>query len=221
MRVVIADDQLLIRDSLKTLLETRNHEVVGLAGNGKEAVSMAHELRPDLVLMDLVMPEMDGLKATQLISSQLEDVKVVILTGSTKDGHFFDAIKAGAEGYLFKNIDAERFFHLIDGISRGEQPALPLPSTDPLVTPLDVKQVEPRHDPDALTARERQVLRAMVDGVTTNRALAGHLGVSENTVKFHVRNILDKFDLNNRAQAVSYAVRHGLVEASMIRPRSS
>ena len=214
MRVVIADDHLLFRDSLKSLLETRGHEVVGLAGNGKEAVTMARGLQPDLVLMDLAMPEMDGLTATKLISSELENVKVVVLTASSEDEHLFEAIKAGAEGYLLKDLEAERFFALIDGVSRGEPALTPLLARKLLAelkSPSDKSRKE--EDPDALTAREMEVLEAMVSGVTTNRALAGHLGVSENTVKFHVRNILDKLHLHNRAQVVSYALRHGIVDA--------
>ena len=213
MRVVIADDHLLFRDSMKSLLETRDHEVVGLAGNGKEALTLARGLRPDLVLMDLKMPEMDGLTATKLISTELKDVKVVVLTASSEDDDLFEAIKAGAEGYLLKDLEAERFFALIDGISRGEPALTPLLARKLLAelkNPTEKRRRE--NDPDALTAREMEVLEALVNGITTNRSLAAHLGVSENTVKFHVRNILDKLHLHNRAQVVSYALRHGIVE---------
>ncbi|MEM7582520.1 MAG: response regulator transcription factor [Acidobacteriota bacterium] len=219
MRIVIADDHLLFRDSLKSLIETRcienqEHEVVGLAGTGREAVDIAHSTAPDIVLMDLTMPDMDGLEATRVITSELPDVKVVVLTASHDDDDLFEAIKAGAEGYLLKDLEAERFFSLLEGVSRGE-PAL----TPFLARRLLTELKNPRtgatkaEDPDALTQREKEVLEAMVRGITTNRSLAKHLGVSENTIKFHMRNILDKLHLHNRAQVVSYALRHGVVEA--------
>ncbi len=212
MRLLIADDHALFRDSLRSLLTARGVEVVGEAGNGKEAVTLARQLRPDIVLMDLTMPEMDGLAATRLISAELDDVKVVVLTASSEDEDLFDAIKSGAEGYLLKDLEADRFFALLDGVARGEPALTPLLARK-LLTEFAHPKASPKKDkdPDALTAREMEVLESMVQGVTTNRALARQLGVSENTVKFHVRNILDKLHLHNRAQVVSYALRHGIV----------
>lgn len=212
MRLVIADDHALFRDSLKSLLVARGIEVVGEAGNGEEAVTLARQLRPDIVLMDLSMPDMDGLAATRLISAELPEVKVVVVTASSEDEDLFEAIKSGAEGYLLKDLEADRFFTLLKGVERGEPALTPL-----LARKLLNEFAKPKSpnndlkDPDALTSREMEVLEAMVAGVTTNRSLAKYLGVSENTVKFHVRNILDKLHLHNRAQVVSYALRHGIV----------
>ena len=213
MRVVIADDHALFRDSLRSLLSARGIEVVGEAADGEEAIELARRQRPDIVLMDLAMPHLDGLAATKVIRAELEDVKVVVVTASGEDDDLFEAIKAGADGYLLKDLHADRFFDLLEGVARGE----------PALTPLLARKVlhefaRPRgesrrdKDPDALTARELEVLETMVEGVTTNRTLAKRLGVSENTVKFHVRNILDKLHLHNRAQVVGYALRHGIVQ---------
>lgn len=213
MKILIADDHTLFRDSLRSLLEAHGLEVVGEARNGREAVDLARRLKPEVVLMDLSMPEMDGLAATRLISADQPEVKVVVLTASDEDSKLFEAIKSGAQGYLLKNLESEDFFNLLDGVSRGE-PAL----TPALARKLLQEFARPAQpptapqDPDALTDREREVLELLVNGVTSNRKLAKQLGVSENTVKFHVRNILDKLHLHNRAQVVSYAIRNRIVE---------
>src|SRR5919204_3824887 len=123
MRVLIADDHPLFRDGLRSLLEARTIEVVGEAKNGREAVDQARRLRPDVVLMDLSMPELNGLAATRLLSAELPEVKVVILTASEDDADLFEAIKSGAQGYIFKNLASDEFFRLLEGVERGE-PAL-------------------------------------------------------------------------------------------------
>lgn len=208
MRILIADDHPLFRDGLRSLLTAQGHEVVGEAKNGLEAVSMAREIAPEMVLMDLSMPEMDGLAATKRITAELPDVRVVILTASESDALLFDAIKSGAQGYLLKNLEADDFFALLDRAANGE-PAF----TPALARKLLVEFAKPAEAPaatsdeDALTAREREVLELMVEGVVSNRKLAKRLDLSENTVKFHVRNILDKLRLHNRAEAVGYALR--------------
>lgn len=213
MNVLIADDHALFRDSLRSLLEAHGLTVLGEARNGREAVELARKLKPEVVLMDLSMPEMDGLAATRLISADQPEVKVVVLTASDEDAKLFEAIKSGAQGYLLKNLESNEFFTLLEGINRGE-PAL----TPALARKLLQEFAKPsasqsqHHDPDALTERELEVLELLVQGITSNRKLAKHLGVSENTVKFHVRNILDKLHLHNRAQVVSYAIRNRIVE---------
>ncbi len=210
MKIVIADDHSLFRESLRTLLEARGHEVVGEASNGEEAVERSKEKKPDVVLMDLAMPVLDGLSAIKVMAAEQPEVKVVALTASEDDRMLFDAIKSGAQGYLLKNLDADEFFSLLDGVERGE-PAL-TPALARKLLKEFAKPGQAKDSPDALTDRELDVLRCLVDGVTSNRKLAERLGVSENTVKFHVRNILDKLHLNNRAQAVSFALRHRIVE---------
>jgi DNA-binding NarL/FixJ family response regulator len=214
MRVLIADDHALFRDSLRSLLSANDIEVVGEAGNGEEAVKLAWELKPDVVLMDLMMPEVDGLEATKQLAAELPDVKVVVLTASEDEEHLFEAIKAGAKGYLLKDLEAEQFFELLRGVEKGEPaltPTLARRLLDEFAKP--TRRESQHYDPDALTAREQEVLELMVRGVTSNRKLAQELNVSENTVKFHVRNILDKLHLHNRAQVVGFALRHRMVDA--------
>ncbi len=213
MKILIADDHALFRDSLRSLLEAHDLEVIGEARNGREAVELARKLKPDVVLMDLSMPEMDGIAATKLISADQPEVKVVVLTASDEDSKLFEAIKSGAQGYLLKNLESEDFFALLDGVNRGEPaltPALARKLLQEFARPAQTPILP--QDPDALTEREREVLELLVNGITSNRKLAKQLGVSENTIKFHVRNILDKLHLHNRAQVVSYAIRHRLVE---------
>lgn len=215
MRLVIADDHALFRDSLRSLLTSHGVEVLGEARNGKEAIDLAWRYKPDVVLMDLMMPEMDGLEATKRLVAELPEVKVVVLTASDDESNLFEAIKAGAKGYLLKDLEAQRFFLLLDGVAKGEPaltPTLARKLLDEFARPKS--SARDSYDPDALTDREQEVLELMVEGVTSNRRLAGELGVSENTVKFHVRNILDKLHLHNRAQVVAYALRHRLVEPS-------
>ena len=216
MRVVIADDHPLFRDGLRSLLEARGIDVVGEARDGREAVDQARRLKPDVVLMDLAMPEVNGLAATRLISAELPTVRVVILTASEDDSDLFEAIKSGAQGYVFKNLDSGEFFRLLEGVARGD-PAL----TPGLARKLLGEFARPAPPPSAttsgppaaaLTDREREVLDLLVQGVTSNRELAERLVVTENTVKYHLRNILDKLHVQNRAQVVAYAVRHGMVD---------
>jgi DNA-binding NarL/FixJ family response regulator len=212
MRILIADDHTLFRDSLRSLLTAHGFEIVGEAREGGEAVEIARRLRPDIVLMDLSMPGLDGLSATRLISAEMPQVKVVVLTASDDDAKLFEAIKSGAQGYLLKNLESKEFFALLEGVGRGEPALTPLLASKLLQEfARPPRPAAESHDPDALTDREREVLELLVRGVTSNRKLAKNLGVSENTVKFHVRNILDKLHLHNRAQVVGFALRHGMV----------
>jgi DNA-binding NarL/FixJ family response regulator len=213
VRILIADDHALFRDGLRSLLTAQGHDVVGEAKNGRDAVSLARELQPDLVLMDVQMPELDGIEATRLLSAAMPEMKVVILTASDEEAKLFDAIKSGAQGYLLKNLEADEFFDMLDRAQRGEPaltPALAKKLLQEFAKPAEATATTA--DQDALTAREREVLELMVEGVTSNRRLAKRLGLSENTVKFHVRNILDKLRLHNRAEVVGYALRHGIVD---------
>jgi DNA-binding NarL/FixJ family response regulator len=212
MHVVIADDHALFRDGLRSLLEARGVEIVGEAENGREAIELARQHRPDVVLMDLFMPEMGGLDATRAISAELPEVKVVVLTASDDDADLFEAIKSGAHGYILKNLESEQFFSLLEGAARGEPaltPSLARKILGEFARPAPRRQERPVED---LTEREREVLELLVQGVTSNRQLADRLVVTENTVKYHLRNILSKLHLDNRAQVVAYAIRHGLVQ---------
>jgi DNA-binding NarL/FixJ family response regulator len=211
MRIVIADDHTLFCDSLGSLLSSHGFEVVGTAREGSEAVELARRLQPDIVLMDLSMAGLDGLAATRLISAELPQVKVIVLTASDDDANLFEAIKSGAQGYLLKSLASRELFALLEGVGRGEPALTPLLAGKLLQELARRPRAAEPHDPDALTDREREVLELLVRGVTSNRKLAKHLDVSENTVKFHVRNILDKLHLHNRAQVVGFALRHGMV----------
>jgi len=210
VRIVIADDHALFRDGLRSLLSTQGHEIVGEAKNGREAIDLARRLEPDIILMDVQMPEIDGLAATRTLTAELPDVKVIILTATEDDAKLFEAIKSGAQGYLLKNLEADDFFSILDRASHGE-PAL-TPNLARKLLHEFARPAADQQDQDALTAREREVLELMVEGITSNRRLAKRLGVSENTVKFHVRNILDKLRLHTRAEAVGYALRKKIVE---------
>jgi DNA-binding NarL/FixJ family response regulator len=212
MRILLADDHNLFRTSLRSLLKTRDIEVVGEASDGKEAVQMAERLRPDLVLMDISMPVMNGIEATRLLREKLPEVRVVILTASMEEEILFEALRVGAHGYLLKDLQADSFFNLLDRALAGELALTPQLSLK-VLDAFRKGETTARQDPDALTDRERDVLQLIVEGYTSNRELAKRLDIAENTVKFHVKNILDKLHLHNRAQAVSHALRHGLIGA--------
>lgn len=210
MRLLIVDDHAIFRDSLTLLLESYGFEVVGTAADGNEAIELAARLQPELVLMDLTMPGVSGLEATRTLTTEHPDVRVVVLTASEDDQDLYAAIEAGALGYVRKNVPLETFVGLLHRALDGE-PALTPDLARRMLQAFSRRGGEVS-DPDALTPRELEVLERMVDGVTTNRALAEGLGVSENTVKFHVRNILEKLHVHNRAQAVGQALRRKLVE---------
>lgn len=212
MRVLIADDHALFRDGLRSLLEAHGIDVVAEAKDGDEAVALAHLHRPDIALMDLMMPNTDGLAATRLISAELPKVRVVVLTASEDDADLFEAVKSGAQGYLPKDLEARELFTFLDGVMKGE-PALTPALARKVLGEFARNRSEPVKPPaSVLTDRERDVLELLIAGVTSNRELADRLFVSENTIKYHLRNILDKLHLNNRAQVIAYALRHGLVD---------
>ncbi|MCX7624138.1 MAG: response regulator transcription factor [Thermomicrobium sp.] len=216
MRLLIVDDHALFRDGLRSLLEARGFTVVGEAANGREAIELARRTRPDIVLMDLTMPDVDGLTATRILATEFPDVKVVVLTASDDEADLFEAIKSGAYGYLLKNLEAEEFFRALEAVQAGI----------PVFTPRLARRVleefrgraPSRQDAMELTERERELLELLVQGVTSNRELAQRLYISENTVKYHLRNIMHKLHLENRAQVIAYALRTGLVRS---RPEQS
>ncbi|HEY3055296.1 MAG TPA: response regulator transcription factor [Thermoanaerobaculia bacterium] len=210
MRILVADDHALFRDGLRSLLTAAGHEVVAEARNGREAVELAHKISPELVLMDVSMPELDGISATRQLTSEMPEIKVIVLTASEDEANLFDSIKAGAHGYLLKNLEADDFFAMLERASRGE-PALTPALAKKLLSEF-AKPAKQEPAEEELTGREREVLELMVEGVTSNRKLAKRLGLSENTVKFHIRNILDKLRLHDRAQVVGYALRKKMVE---------
>ena len=210
-RVLIVDDHDLFRDGIASLLRARGYEVVGEASDGLEAVARARELKPELVLMDIRMPNMGGLEATRLIKAEFPDAKVVILTVSDEEEDLFEAIKSGASGYLLKNLKADVFFGLIAGVASGDAPFSPKMATKMLKEfsrkPDTAKTKEAQHQ--SLTDRETEVLRLVADG-KGNKEIAAELFITESTVKYHLRNILDKLHIENRSQVIAYAARRGL-----------
>jgi DNA-binding NarL/FixJ family response regulator len=215
MRILIADDHALFRDGLRSLLRSEGHDIVAEAKNGREAVQLAHQHKPDIVLMDVSMPEVDGLTATRTIVAELPEVKVIIVTASDEDINLFEAIRSGAQGYLMKDLEADEFFDMLDRASRGEPaltPAFAKRLLQEFARPPQAAEQQQRSEIEELTSREREVLELMVQGITSNRKLAKQLGVSENTVKFHVRNILDKLRLHTRAEVVGYELRKRMTD---------
>jgi DNA-binding NarL/FixJ family response regulator len=207
MRVVLADDHPLFREGLASLLASHDIEIVGEASNGADAVELTRALCPDVVLMDLTMPGMGGLEATRLIKAEMSDVRVVILTVSDADADLFDAIRSGAHGYLVKNTSSEEFFDLLEALERGEAPLSRGLAAKIMQYLARGGRLEGSHV--ELTPREEEILRLVAEG-RTNRDMAAALSISEATVKFHMTNILTKLHLENRAQVVAYAHRHGL-----------
>jgi len=212
IRVLIADDQALIREGLALLLgQFGELEVVGVASDGESAVAMATELRPDVVLMDIVMPGMDGVDATRQITTVLPRTQVVILSAYADDESIFAAIGAGASGYLTKDSGGEQIRRAIATVQAGG--ALLDPHVQKRLLE-HVRSITAKRSPDPphdLTQREVEVLHLISHGLS-NAEIAQRLFVSEATVKTHVNNILAKTHLRDRAQAVAYAFIHGLTE---------
>ena len=210
MRVLVADDHSLFRDGIISLLEAAGFEVVGQAGDGQAAVEAALRLRPDLVLLDITMPQLRGLEALRLIKRELPGTQVVMLTVSDDDADLFEAVQSGALGYLLKNLSANEFFEMLDGLQRGEA-AMTRQTTTRLMkglTDLPRQRAEPAQ---SLTQREIELLRLVAEGMS-NKAIAQTLSISENTAKYHMRNILQKLGVQNRTEAVTQAIRAGLLD---------
>ncbi len=212
IRVLAADDQRIVREGLTMLLGlVPGVELVGTASDGEEAVAMARELRPDVILMDLRMPRVDGIEATRRLRDT--GVKVVVLTTYSDDRSVIDALRAGAVGYLTKDAEAEEIRQALERVVRGEVSLDPTAQRHLVDTVAAVPPTAPAPAagtvPDGLTAREAEVLTLIADGLS-NAEIAGRLVVSEATVKSHINHLLPKIGARDRAQAVAYAYRHGL-----------
>lgn len=210
-RVLVADDHALFRKGVTGLLRSaEGFSVVGEARDGREAVAKALALRPDVVLVDVYMPGMDGLEAARRIKAALPATMIVVLTVSEEDQKLFEALKAGAHAYLLKNVEPEELFRTLRGVVRGE--AFVTPSMAVRILDEFTRQVQaPKGTPSAgLSPREREVLELLTRG-TVNKEIASALEISENTVKNHLKSIMEKLHLENRVQVVAYALREGLV----------
>lgn len=216
IKVLIADDHKLFRQGLISLMRTRDDlvEVVGEAASGVEAVELVGKLAPDVVLMDIYMPEGDGLQALSIIRQRYPQVQVVILTSSEKDGHLYEAVQLGAAGYLLKSLDSDELFSMLDGVSRGEA-AMSRAMAARLLKGLSRQPQGVETTDDALTDREIEVLKLVASGMS-NPQIADELFITVNTVKSHLKNILAKLKLDNRTQVAAYAVQAGLVSPGHI-----
>ncbi len=216
LRILLADDHVLFRKGIVSLLKMEaDFSVVGEAGDGAEAVELARATRPDIILMDIHMPGQDGLAALRAIKSEMPDIHVIMLTVSDNDRDLFAALRSGADGYLTKNLHPDRLLEMLEGIRKGESPISGLLASKLLN---ELREPIQKHGQRAageteLTAREKQVLELLAEGYTNNQ-IAASLAVAEDTVRAHLRNILEKLHLHNRIQAAVYAVRQGLSSES-------
>lgn len=208
MRIVLVDDHALFRDGVAALLEAWGYPVVGQATSGAEAIALVERVRPDLVLMDVRMPGGSGVETTVRIKAAHPEVAIVMLTVSEDEGDLFSAIKAGAQGYLQKDLESGQFRFMLQAVERGEAAITPATASRILDEYQHLDRA--RADPDRLTDRELQVLRLVTTGLR-NKEIATRLGITENTAKFHLRNILEKLHASSRAELAAKAVRDGLV----------
>lgn len=205
IKVILVDDHEMVRLGLKSFLNLQaDIEVVGEASNGREGIELALALKPDVVVMDLVMPEMDGVEATLALLKQWKEAKILVLTSYLDNEKIYPVIEAGAKGYMLKTSSAAEILHSIKKVAKGQ-----------LAIETEVDQKIKYHDEhpelhDVLTTRERDVLKLLTKGYD-NQTIADELFISLKTVKTHVSNILAKLEVEDRTQAVVYAFRHNLV----------
>ncbi len=222
MKVMLVDDNRLMLEGLKSLLEVHDIQVVGTAKDGKESVSLAQELRPDVILMDIRMPVYNGLEATRLIKAQMPEAKIIILTTSAEEQDLFEAVKSGACGYLLKSMDADELVEALDQAMQGIPPFSPglaarlLGEFARLVTSTEADRPPsgapkgPEATPQkSLTNRQAEVL-GLIAGGLTYKEVAARLNLSPRTVKYHMAEIMEQLHLQNRAQVLAYAGRMGL-----------
>jgi NarL family two-component system response regulator LiaR len=213
IKVLIVDDHRVVRQGLRTFLELQDDVVVvGEAGDGVTAVDMVRQFEPDVVLMDLVMPRLDGIDATRQVKSSGSHTKVIALTSFTDDDKVFPAIQAGASSYLLKDVSPDDLVEAIRAVHRGE--ARLHPAIAQRLMEQVAQQTGPSHEApaDDLTEREREVVRLVAQG-HSNSEIAQALFISDKTVKTHVSHILSKLDLQDRTQLAIYAIKHGLVDS--------
>ena len=214
IKVLIVDDHSLFRRGIADVLSSCDDlEVVGEAVDGLEGIEKVRQLKPDVILMDLNMPNCTGLEAIQALQTELPEGNVLILTVSEMEEDLFASIKYGAKGYLLKNAEPDELIQAIYHVAKGESIILPLMATKLLTEFQNLssgRKKKPDEDEAGLSPREREVLQLVAKGAT-NREIADSLYISENTVKTHLQNIMEKLHLANRSQAAAYAIQKGLV----------
>jgi two-component system NarL family response regulator len=213
IRLLLVDDHTLFRQSLAYLLQqSPGISLLGQACDGAEAVQQARALVPDLILMDIRMPRMSGLEATRVIKREMPGINILMLTVSDEESDLFEAIKAGAKGYLLKNVDSTKLLESVRLVAAGGV-VISSPMAEMLLNEFSAvagRQAQAQRAARTnLTDREREILSQLAHG-TSNREIGTALGISENTVRAHLRNILEKLHLHNRIQAAAYAIREGL-----------
>jgi len=225
IKVLVVDDHTLFRKGIIHLLQQQNGiEVMGEARDGREGIERARQLKPDVILMDVQMPECNGIEATEAIRQELPDCRIIMLTVSEQDEDLFAAIKAGARGYLLKNVEPDQLLKSIALLMKGEA-VIPHNMASKLLTEFSAMakqpalKADPSRDYQPLTTREKEILQTLSGGAS-NKEIANALNISEHTVKIHLKNILKKLHVNNRLQAAIYAHQRGLVSDSPIeRPK--
>lgn len=211
IRVLIVDDHQVVRKGLVFFFRTQKDlEIVGEAANGKEAIILANSLKPDIILMDLVMPEMDGIEATKLIKQQHPEIKIMMLTSFSDQDHVIPALEAGASGFQLKDIQPDELVTSLKKILSGENQLHPK-ATSHIVNNFSNRGKINKVLLEELTKRELDVLKEIAKG-KSNKEIASSLFITEKTVKTHVSNVLAKLELADRTQAALYAVKHQLVE---------
>jgi DNA-binding NarL/FixJ family response regulator len=218
IRVAVVDDQRLFTKGLSGLVDMlAGVEVVGVAYDGEQAVALCREQEPDVVLMDISMPKMDGISAAREIKDLLPQVAIIILTGHEEDEHVFEGIKAGAQGYLLKDAEPEDLSRAIRTVHAGDTIIAPDLAQKMLNTFESGRSGSPQLTPP-LTERELEVIRALAQGMS-DRQIAGSLGISEKTVRNHTSNIYRKLHIFDRTQAVIYAIREGVIDVEELEYR--
>jgi DNA-binding NarL/FixJ family response regulator len=213
IRILLVDDQALFREGLRTLLSVQpGFDVIGEAANGEEALRLAATLHPDVILMDVRMPTLDGVAATRRLRAAHPDIRVIVLTTFDDDEYVFDALRAGAAGYLLKDTASEKLFEAVRAAARGEsflQPSVAAKVVAEFSRLSNLTPTRPDPLPDPLSEREKEILRLIAQGAS-NREIAAQLVIAEGTVKNHVTSILNKLGVSDRTQAALKAREMGL-----------
>lgn len=211
--ILIVDDHDIFRGGLREIISHwEEFKVVGEAANGKEAIGQVEKCLPDIVIMDISMPIMNGLEATKRISRKFPSTQIAMLTVAEGEKNLFEAIRNGASGYMSKNVSAEKFYELLNDLARGDAALtsdMAKKILDEFITPS--RETKPVSEKEPLSEREEQILALIVEGLS-NSEIGERIYLSPNTVKKHIRNILQKLHVNNRIEAAVYAVREGLVD---------